>query len=91
MNRKEILDIINKVLSDEQDTIPIDEENFLYESNLDSLGYAIFWIGLNTELISKYKLSSPLLIPEYIDSLDMMTYKVSDLITAIEDKVREIC
>ena len=91
MNRKEILDIINKVLSDEQDTIPIDEENFLYESNLDSLGYAIFWIGLNTELVSIYKLSSPLLIPEYIDSLDMMTYKVSDLITAIEDKVREIC
>lgn len=90
MNRKEILDIINKVLSDEQDTIPIDEENFLYESNLDSLGYAIFWIGLNTELVSIYKLSSPLLIPEYIDSLDMMTYKVSDLITAIEDKVREI-
>lgn len=91
MNRKEILDIINKVLSDEQDTIPIDEENFLYESNLDSLGYAIFWIGLNTELVSIYKLSSPLLIPEYIDSLDMMTYKVSDLITAIEDKVIEIC
>lgn len=90
MNRKEILDIINKVLSDEQDTIPIDEENFLYESNLDSLGYAIFWIGLNTELVSIYKLSSPLLIPEYIDSLDMMTYKVSDLITAIENKVREI-
>lgn len=90
MNRKEILDIINKVLSDEQDTIPIDEENFLYESNLDSLGYAIFWIGLNTELVNIYKLSSPLLIPEYIDSLDMMTYKVSDLITAIEDKVREI-
>ena len=91
MNRKEILDIINKVLSDEQDTIPIDEENFLYESNLDSLGYAIFWIGLNAELISKYKLSSPLLTTEYVDSLDMMTYKVSDLITAIEDKAREIC
>ena len=91
MNRKEILDIINKMLSDEQDTIPVDEENFLYESNLDSLGYAIFWIGLNTELISKYKLSSPLLVPEYVDSLDMMTYKVSDLITAIEDKAREIC
>ena len=91
MNRKEILDIINKMLSDEQDTIPVDEENFLYESNLDSLGYAIFWIGLNTELVSIYKLSSPLLTTEYIDSLDMMTYKVSDLITAIEDKAREIC
>ena len=91
MNRKEILDIINKMLSDEQDTIPVDEENFLYESNLDSLGYAIFWIGLNTELVSKYKLSSPLLTTEYIDSLNMMTYKVSDLITAIEDKAREIC
>ena len=91
MNRKEILDIINKVLSDEQDVIPVDEENFLYESNLDSLGYAIFWIALNTELVSKYKLSSPLLTTEYVDSLDMMTYKVSDLITVIEDKVEEIC
>lgn len=91
MNRKEILDIINKMLSDEQDTIPVSEENFLYESNLDSLGYAIFWIGLNKELINIYGLQNPLLTTEYIDSLDMMTYKVSDLITIIEDKAREIC
>ena len=44
--RKEILDVINKTIAEEMDTVPITEENFLHECNLDSFGYAVFWISL---------------------------------------------
>ena len=91
--RKRILDVINKTLSEEMDTVPITEENFLYESNLDSFGYAVFWISLweNTKLEFANELSSienkdisGILSKEYIDSLDMRFYEVSELVDRIE-------
>ena len=91
--RKRILDVINKTLSEEMDTVPITEENFLYESNLDSFGYAVFWISLweNTKLEFANELSSiegkdisGILSKEYIDSLDIRFYEVSELVDRIE-------
>ena len=84
MNRQEILDVINCVLSEEVDTIPVTEENFLYESNLDSLGYAIFWITLNTEFGKRCGIAEHVLSKDYLDTLNMNTYEVSELIDHIE-------
>ena len=91
--RKRISDVINKTLSEEMDTVPIGEEQFLYESNLDSFGYAVFWISLweNTKLEFANELSSiegkdisGILSKEYIDSLDIRFYEVSELVDRIE-------
>ena len=91
--RKRILDVINKTLSEEMDTVPITEEHFLYESNLDSFGYAVFWISLseNIKLEFANELSSmkdkdiaEIMPKDYIDSLDMRFYEVSELIDRIE-------
>ena len=91
MNRQEILDVINDVLSEEVDTIPITEENFLYESNLDSLGYAIFWITLNTEFGKRCKITEPVLSKDYLDTLNMNTYEVSELVDHIEIELARLC
>lgn len=91
--RKRILDVINKTLSEEMDTVPIGEEHFLYESNLDSFGYAVFWISLseNIKLEFANELSgmkdkdiAEIMPKDYIDSLDMRFYEVSELIDRIE-------
>lgn len=88
MNRQEILDIINSVLSEEVDTVPVTEENFLYESNLDSLGYAIFWITLNTAFSKRFGLAKHVVLSkDYLDSLNMNTYEVSELIDHIEKEL----
>lgn len=91
--RKRILDVINKTLAEEMDTVPITEENFLYESNLDSFGYAVFWISLweNIKIEFAEELSNmkdkdiaEIMPKEYIDSIDMNFYEVSELIDRIE-------
>ena len=91
MNRQEILDVINDVLSEEVDTIPITEENFLYESNLDSLGYAIFWITLNTEFGKRCKITEPVLSKDYLDTLNMNKYEVSELVDHIKIELACLC
>ena len=91
MNRQEILDVINSVLSEEVDTVPVTEENFLYESNLDSLGYAIFWITLNTEFGKRCKITEPVLSKDYLDTLNMNTYEVSELVDHIEIELARLC
>lgn len=91
MNRQEILDVINCVLSEEVDTIHVTEENFLYESNLDSLGYAIFWITLNTEFSKRCKITEPVLSKDYLDTLNMNTYEVSELVDHIEIELARLC
>lgn len=50
MTRKEILDIINGIILEEIDTVAVTEESKLSDSNLDSFGYAMFWVGLTTKL-----------------------------------------
>ena len=91
--RKKILDVINKTITEEMNTVPITEENFLYESNLDSFGYAVFWISLweNIKIEFADELSNmkdkdiaEIMPKEYIDSIDMNFYEVSELIDRIE-------
>ena len=91
--RKKILDVINKTITEEMNTVPITEENFLYESNLDSFGYAVFWISLweNIKIEFAEELSNmkdkdiaEIMPKEYIDSIDMNFYEVSELIDRIE-------
>ena len=91
MNRQEILYVVNSVLSEEVDTVPITEENFLYESNLDSLGYAIFWITLNTEFCKRCDMTEPVLSKDYLDTLNMNTYEVSELVDHIEIELARLC
>ena len=73
------------------ETIPVTEENFLYESNLDSLGYAIFWITLNTEFGKRCKITEPVLSKDYLDTLNMNTYEVSELVDHIEIELARLC
>ena len=91
MNRQEILDVINSVLSEEVDTVPVTEENFLYESNLDSLGYAIFWITLNTAFGKICGITGPVLSKDYLDTLNMNIYEVSELVDHIEIELARLC
>ena len=91
--RKKILDVINKTILEEMDTVQVEEENFLHECNLDSFGYAVFWISLyeNIKIEFADELSNmkdkdiaEIMPKEYIDSLDMRFYEVSELIDRIE-------
>ena len=92
MNRQEILDVVNSVLSEEVDTVPVTEENFLYESNLDSLGYAIFWITLNAEFCKRCGIAELVVLSkDYLDTLNMNTYEVSELVDHIEIELARLC
>ena len=48
MNRQEILEFINNTIEEEHGN-RLSEDNLLIESNMDSFGYAVFWLGINHE------------------------------------------
>lgn len=48
MNRQEILEFINKVIEEEHGN-PVTEHSLLIDSEIDSFGYAVFWLGIYHE------------------------------------------
>ena len=93
MNREEILEYINKIIKEDYDDTyypyePLSEENLLSDSNMDSFGYAMFWMNIsqdykivketgNEEIDNKASI-------DYVNWIDYKVYTVKDLIDRIE-------
>ncbi|WP_151946609.1 hypothetical protein [Aliarcobacter butzleri] len=74
-SRKEILAYINKILVEEHAN-PLDENDLLISSELDSFGYCELFITISAE-------NNDCCENKYVDSIDFKTYKVKDLIDRI--------
>ena len=93
MNREEILEYINKIIKEDyHDTYypyePLSENDLLSDSNMDSFGYAMFWMNIsqdykivketgNEEIDNKASI-------DYVNWIDYKVYTVKDLIDRIE-------
>ena len=75
MNRQEILEFINGIIKEEHGT-PLMEEQLLTDSNIDSFGYAIFWL----EIHEHYKLNG---IDKLDEKMDYKTLTVGNIINYI--------
>lgn len=75
MTRQEILDIINRIILEEHGNV-LTEEDLLKDSNLDSFGYAIFWLTLCSEVGSE--------IPKNVDDeINYDIFTVNDAISLV--------
>ena len=93
MNREDILATINKIIEEDYDDTyypyePLTEDNLLSDSNMDSFGYAMFWMNIsqdykivketgNEEIDNKASI-------DYVNWIDYKVYTVKDLIDRIE-------
>ena len=91
--REEILEYINKIIKEDYDDTyypyePLSEEDLLSDSNMDSFGYAMFWMNIsqdykivketgNEEIDNKASI-------DYVNWIDYKVYTVKDLIDRIE-------
>lgn len=82
MNRNRILEIINEVILEEMDTVAVTEESRLVDSNLDSFGYAMFWIGVATKLKEE---GIPHLSKECVDGYDLSSVDSVTVAKIIDD------
>ena len=48
MNRRKIITFLNSVIEEEHGN-KLKSKQLLVESNIDSFGYAVFWLGINHE------------------------------------------
>ena len=78
MNRQEILEFINKIIEEEHGN-PVTEDSLLTDSEIDSFGYAVFWLELN----SNYKIEE---IKGLDEGIDYTTLKVSQVVDYIFSK-----
>ena len=76
--RKEVLEFINKIIEDEHGN-SITEDSLLTDSEIDSFGYAMFWLSIN----QKYGIEE---IKGIDNGIDYNTLLVSDVITYVITK-----
>ena len=76
--RKEILEFINKIIEEEHGN-PVTEDSLLTDSEIDSFGYAMFWLSVN----QKYGIEE---IKGIDNGIDYKTLLVSDVITYVITK-----
>lgn len=87
--REEILASINKLILEEHNNL-LNETNLLIDSDMDSLGYIIFWLNLANDFSivpSQNNLTEQdknKLILKYINEIDYKNYTLKDLIDRIE-------
>lgn len=97
--RQEILEKINKIIEEDYCEAwgtynPINEENLLADSLMDSFAYSMFWLNIqqpyNLRIKRKYKSTDEYTEDQYnkdminwINRLDYKTYKVKHLINRI--------
>ena len=96
--REEILKTINKIIKEDfpcnWEFKEIAENDLLSDSNMDSFGYAMFWLNVqqnyNLRIKRKYKNEDEYTekeynqdIIKYVNRLDYKTYKVKHLINRI--------
>ena len=78
MNRQEILEFINKIIEEEHGKT-VTEDNLLTDSEIDSFGYAVFWLEIN----SNYQLEE---IKGLDSGIDYETLTVKNIIDYIISK-----
>ena len=76
--RKEILEFINKIIEEEHGNL-ITEDSLLTDSEIDSFGYAMFWLSIN----QNYGIEE---IKGIDNGIDYNTLLVSDVITYVITK-----
>ena len=76
--RKEILEFINKIIEEEHGN-PVTEDSLLTDSEIDSFGYAMFWLELN----SNYKIEE---IKGLDEGIDYATLKVGQVVDYVVSK-----
>ena len=76
--RKEILEFINKIIEEEHGN-PVTEDSLLTDSEIDSFGYAMFWLSIN----QNYGIEE---IKGIDNGIDYKTLLVSDVITYVMTK-----
>ena len=97
--REKILETINKIIEEDYCDAwgtykPINEDNLLSDSNMDSFSYSMFWLNIqepyNLRIKRKYKTIEEYPDGQYnkdminwINRLDYKTYKVKHLINRI--------
>ena len=87
--REDILASINKLILEEHNNL-LNETNLLIDSDMDSLGYIIFWLNLANDFSivpSQNNLTEQdknKLILKYINEIDYKNYTLKDLIDRIE-------
>lgn len=79
--RKEILDFINKILTEEHGNV-LTENNLLTDSEIDSFGYAIFWLEIN----NNYKLEEIKGIDSGIDYDTLTVKNIIDYVISKDNK-----
>ena len=77
-NRKEILEFINKIIEEEHGN-SLTEDNLLTDSEIDSFGYAMFWLSIN----QNYKIEE---IKGIDNGIDYKALLVSDVVSYIITK-----
>ena len=82
MNRQEILEFINKIIEEEHGN-PVTEDSLLTDSEIDSFGYAVFWLELN----SNYKIEEMKGLDEGIDYTALKVGQVIDYVVS-KDKTK---
>ena len=78
MNRQEILEFINNIIEEEHGN-KLTEEQLMTDSNIDSFGYAVFWLGIN----HKYNIEE---IKGLDTGIDYNTLTIKDIIDYIVTK-----
>ena len=76
--RKEVLEFINKIIEEEHGN-SITEDSLLTDSEIDSFGYAMFWLSIN----QNYGIEE---IKGIDNGIDYKTLLVSDVITYVTTK-----
>lgn len=91
--RDEIVKTINEIIKEDfpcnWEYKEIKENNLLTDSNMDSFGYAMFWL----QIAEKYPILKDIeslkdkekseAINKYVNNIDYKTYKVKDLVDRI--------
>ena len=77
-NRKEIIEFINKIIEEEHGN-SLTEDSLLTDSEIDSFGYAMFWLSIN----QNYGIEE---IKGIDNGIDYKTLLVSDVINYVITK-----
>ena len=85
INREELLLIINKIIVEESGE-EVTEDQLLTDSQIDSFGYAMLWLGLGEEFKKRYNILLPKI---FIENIDYDVFKVKDLIDELESIYNE--
>ena len=65
------LEEINEII-DEENGLPVTEDGYLLDSDMDSFAYAVFWFKVEEEC--------PHIKKEYYQNIDYVTYTVQELL-----------